>query len=82
MTLTRVGGLGGAGVTWSARHRKWSASLTARTGHVFLGYYSDEEEAARAYDRGARCHEGQDADLNFPPRTRRLSSRRGSEELM
>jgi hypothetical protein len=81
VVLTCVCGLcGAAGVTWSARRRKWSASLTAGTGQVFLGYHSDEEKAARAYDRGSRCHEGQYAGLNFLPRTRRLSSRRGSED--
>lgn len=31
-----------------------------------LGYYRTAEEAARAYDRGARVHHGEFARLNFP----------------
>jgi hypothetical protein len=31
-----------------------------------LGYFVDEEEAARAYDRAARAHHGEKAQLNVP----------------
>ena len=43
------------GVEWAKYTRKWKAhilNLNARNGHsTFLGYFEDEIEAARAYDR-------------------------------
>ena len=32
-----------------------------------LGYFEDEEEAAKAYDTAARDIRGPEAELNFPP---------------
>jgi len=35
---------------------------------VFLGYFTDEVDAARAYDLTALEHFGEFASLNFPPK--------------
>jgi hypothetical protein len=69
----------GTGVKWSRKTGKWAARVKVRGKKVFLGHYVDDEEAARAYDRAARCHHGPRAKLNFPPRTRRHQPAEGEE---
>jgi hypothetical protein len=54
------------GVTWSAADEKWKACITANHVQHHLGYFCDEEEAARAYDKAARSLHGEFARLNFP----------------
>lgn len=45
--------------------RGWSAKIR-RGKQVYLGYFQDPMEAARAYDAAALNHYGQFAVLNFP----------------
>lgn len=54
------------GVTWCRRKGKWQAQVQSRGKNRFLGYFADEEEAARARDRGALELFGDDARLNLP----------------
>jgi hypothetical protein len=54
------------GVSYNKNMRKWSAMLQSVGGYVWLGYFTDEVEAARAYDRAAVEHFGEYAHLNFP----------------
>jgi hypothetical protein len=54
------------GVTWDRRSKKWRAVLCADGKHIRLGYFTDEEDAARAYDRAALKYKGEFAVLNFP----------------
>ena len=54
------------GVLWYARKHKWKAALHAGGKSTHLGYYDDEEQAARAYDAKARELYGDTARLNFP----------------
>ena len=53
------------GVTWDSARSKWKARIVIDSKLNHLGYYDDEEEAARAYDRVAREHFGEFALLNF-----------------
>ncbi len=39
------------GVRWHERNAKWEACIFDGVKQVSLGYYVDEQEAARAYDR-------------------------------
>ena len=50
------------GVGWRAHAGKW----VARTRKAHLGYFENEIDAARAYDRAAREEFGEYAYLNFP----------------
>lgn len=50
------------GVFWQKREGKWGAEA----GDCWLGYFSDEQEAARAYDLKASELFGEFAHLNFP----------------
>jgi hypothetical protein len=57
------------GVIWHKPRKKWCARI--RHNYVLngLGYYDDEEEAARAYDAAALRIRGERARLNFHPTT-------------
>lgn len=44
----------------------WLARLKSNNKYHHLGYYRTREEAARAYDKGAKKIHGEFATLNFP----------------
>jgi hypothetical protein len=57
------------GVSWSKSSKKWQAQIHFDGKQRHLGYFADEKEAARAYDRASRAHHGGKAKLNFPVAT-------------
>jgi hypothetical protein len=54
------------GVSWLKRDSKWKAQIWYDGNQHIIGYFEDEEEAARAYDKAARAKHGEKAQLNFP----------------
>jgi len=42
------------------------AGITADNEKYHLGYFTNEIQAAKAYDNAARKHHGEFASLNFP----------------
>lgn len=54
------------GVSWDRNRKRWQAQIKAGPRNVFLGRFSDEEVAARAYDEAALEAFGEHAHLNFP----------------
>ena len=54
------------GVTWYRARRKWHAAIMLNGKRHHLGYFTDEVEAARAYDAAAVRLHGEFARLNFP----------------
>lgn len=59
------------GVCWVKRDSAWASRISdGRGGKRSLGNYTDEVEAAKAYDRAARELHGEFATLNFPGEVR------------
>lgn len=54
------------GVSWSANAGKWVAQITKNYQHKYIGCFSCEIEAAKAYDRAAIEMFGEHARPNFP----------------
>ena len=54
------------GVSWNARRERWCATIAHKGKRWFLGYFEQEEDAARAYDAKAKVLKGDKAKLNFP----------------
>ena len=53
------------GVSWDKTGKKYRAQIKISTGIKFLGYFVDEIEAAKTYDKFAKKHFGEFAYLNF-----------------
>lgn len=54
------------GVCWNKKNRRWQAAINAGGKYIYLGSYTDEEDAARAFDKEAIKQRGGKAKLNFP----------------
>jgi len=54
------------GVHWNKRQKKWAAQIHCNNKKYYLGYFHDEIEAAKAYDKKAVELHGDFACLNFP----------------
>lgn len=50
----------------TSKHNPWLAQITARGKCRYLGVFSNQEDAARAYDEAAVYYLGSKAILNFP----------------
>lgn len=53
------------GVSFNKPINKWTSEITFQTNRSNLGYFENEEDAARAYDRAAIERFGEFAKLNF-----------------
>jgi hypothetical protein len=54
------------GVSWHTQRGKWQAHIKRDDKHKYLGLFTDEIDAALAYDAAARELFGEFAYLNFP----------------
>jgi len=54
------------GVSWFERDKCWRARIQFKQKQYYLGYFSTQEAAAKAYDIKAKEFFGEFAVLNFP----------------
>jgi hypothetical protein len=54
------------GVCWHRRDGKFQASIRVHGRTIYLGMFTDEVQAAQAYDVAARAFFGEFAKCNFP----------------
>ena len=54
------------GVCWAKGKRKWMSKITKNRKTIFIGYFSDPIDAAKAYDLTAQKLFGLFANTNFP----------------
>lgn len=54
------------GVSYSDKKKSWSAYITANGKRKYIGYFSNAEDAARAYDYHSLILHGEYGFLNFP----------------
>jgi hypothetical protein len=55
------------GVYWCKRVSKWMARVSLNSKGIYLGYFDDEIDAAKAYNEAAQKHYGEFAKLNVIP---------------
>jgi hypothetical protein len=60
------------GVGLDKRRNVWRARIVVNKVEMWLGYFSDPKEAARAYDEAAKLHYGEFASLNFQDKSHTL----------
>ena len=54
------------GVYWYTRGEKWRAQIRINNINKNLGFFHNEEDAAKAYDKAAKKNHGEFANFNFP----------------
>ncbi|MHC4439277.1 MAG: AP2/ERF family transcription factor [Planctomycetota bacterium] len=54
------------GVCWHKNSLKWQAEVMFEKKSIYLGYFKNEIDAAKAYDEAAKKYHGEFACLNFP----------------
>lgn len=54
------------GVCWKKENNKWCAVISHQNKSLWLGYFKNEEEAAKEYDNAALKLKGNFSVLNFP----------------
>jgi hypothetical protein len=53
------------GVSWRKDIKKWASYIRLNSNRLHLGFYNDEVEAAKAYDKAAKNYFGEFANTNF-----------------
>ena len=53
------------GVKWVRRDKRWMARIKVSGKTMYLGYFKNPVDAAKAYDEAARKHFGEFANTNF-----------------
>jgi len=65
---------------WKSKN-KWRVRIKVDGKQKHIGYFKDETQAAKAYDKAAKKYHGKFASLNFPdsPRRTRRTTKKNSK---
>ena len=61
------------GLAWKLSVQKWQVLVRENKKKVSIGYFEDEIEAAKAYDKRTLAARGKDAKLNFPKKGQKVT---------
>ena len=53
------------GLAWDSKDKRWEVRISVNGKRIYIGRFTDQQEAARAYDKAANKYHGQYANLNF-----------------
>lgn len=53
------------GVCWNKKNKRWQAAINSSGKYLYLGSFTNEDDAARQFDRAAIKLRGKKAKLNF-----------------
>ena len=59
--------------------KKWAVIICYKRKNIIIGYFEDEIQAAKEYDKAAKKYHGEFASLNFPDSPRR--TRRATKKI-
>jgi hypothetical protein len=54
------------GVSWREWTKKWAVIICYKRKNIIIGYFEDEIQAAKEYDKAAKKYHKEFASLNFP----------------
>jgi len=52
-------------VCWNKKNKRWQAAINSSGKYLYLGSFTNEDDAARQFDRAAIKLRGKKAKLNF-----------------
>jgi hypothetical protein len=55
------------GLNWDRQYSRWIVRISVNKRRIIVGYFTDEVDAARAYNEAAKIHHGEFALLNEVP---------------
>lgn len=53
------------GVCWNKKNKRWQAAINSSGKYLYLGSFTNEDDAAKQFDRAAIKLRGKKAKLNF-----------------
>ena len=53
------------GLSWRKQRKIWAVTICYKRKNIIIGYFKDEIQAAKAYDKAAKKYHGEFASSNF-----------------
>lgn len=66
LKLRKTNKSGYKGVNYHKHQKKWASRICINRKRIHLGYFTNEVDAAKAYDEASKKYHGEFGSLNFP----------------